>query len=251
MDHRSGRHVTTKFADVRAIRFGFAYQAYAAAITRAGGWGPADVEAEDAYASRLKAEVQPLVESGEIQTHRRNAYEDGGPGVEFDLVTLLVATATALGAYSGVKEVARDVQRALRRLATLSDGRVYVDQTTAEVLAVDAVATEETFSDIEIVRTSPLLGPEEFGESERGYLVELSVNGTPQSVVVTTGGAIIGATGGTRPLMARPAGVDAPAPEDHRSWVPPEDATENGGWVEDDEGEWSWVEPDGPESPES
>jgi hypothetical protein len=145
------------------------------------------------------------------------------------------------GAYAGVRAVADDIRKLLKKLAQLGDGRVFVDGATAEVLPVDAIADEASVQDIEVLSTTSLRGIDPY-ERERAYLIALSVNGDRCLVVVASNGAVLGSTLGLREGVARPAALDQPPPEPPPTFAVPEGASPDGSWVEGADGGWTYVD---------
>ena len=225
--------------NIPEVRLGFPYNDFLNGIWREVG----DPEAVPlAYAEALRSELQPMTEIAEVRTHGRTPLEAGGPGVEFDLVEVAFRVAEA---YVVLKEVVRDLRRILEWMAAHGDGRVFIDQAAAAILAADAVSPDDThINDIEVLSTDTLLGARVDMEAERGYVVKLRVNGDPVTVVVTTGGSVLGATGeGVRPGLPRPDAFDR-LPDEPRAWQRPEGASPDGTWVEGPDGTWEWD--DGP-----
>jgi hypothetical protein len=192
------------------------------------------------YAEALGDELRPLLQSVQVKANPRPPLVDGGPGAEFDFVEFVVVAGGALGLYAGVRQVAGDIRAAMNKLAALGDGRVRIDEPTAVLLATDAVADEKTFADIEVVSTVTLRGADEWG-SDRGYIVELVVNGDRRHVVVTSSGGVLGATGGTGSQASLASIDNAPEPPTPQ-WEKPPGATDEGSWIETDDGGWQWVE---------
>ena len=154
-----------------------------------------DREWGEAYAEALKAELSGRVHSGHVETHPRSPYESGGPGVEFDAVSLIVSGTVIATGYAAWRIVAADLHELIQKLRQLGDGRVVVDVFGAEVLAVNSLARPVGVQDVSIRFSAPLRGPddEEYG-SERGFLVGLVVNGVETLVVVSPDGTVLGST---------------------------------------------------------
>jgi hypothetical protein len=149
----------------------------------------------EAYAVALKGELEGLVRSGEVETHERSLAEAGGPGIEFDAVTLMVQATVVAAGYAAWRVVATDLRALIKKLQKLGDGRVMVDIFGAEVLAVDSLTQTKDFTDFSIRFCAPLRGAddEEYGP-DRGFLVGLTVDGVETVVVVGPDGSILGST---------------------------------------------------------
>jgi hypothetical protein len=217
------------------IRLGFPYQTFAMDV-----WADYTGEFDDggirdAYAKALRDEIAPLITSGTIETNARFPLEDGGPGVEFDLVEVFVR---AVEAYAAFRVLGADIHRVLDRFKMLGDGRVVVDEAAASLLATEAVATEESFADIEILATETLRTGDVM-DDDRGFIVTLRVNGAEQKVVVGPDGTIVGGTGPQ--LAVEPTGQVRPIPR-RDNFDPPVGANPNGNWELDDEPKWRWTE---------
>jgi hypothetical protein len=154
-------------------------------------------ETSTEYATRLKTIIDADLTATEAETHPRDPGEAGGPGIEFDFVTLWV-TSTALAAtYLTWKEVAKDIRAAARKLRDLSEDHVVIDANSAFILAVDAVAAPGTFAVIDVRFVAPISTPDDSGPSiEKAYLVGLDVNGEFKIVVLDPDGEVVGINSG-------------------------------------------------------
>lgn len=145
------------------------------------------------YADALRNELQPMVSSGEIQTHPRSAFESGGPGIEFDVVELMVGATAVAGGYAGWRVLAEDLRAIIKKLRELGDGRIQIDEYTAEVLAVDYASDASTFNDIDLRFVALVRGwDDDQPQPERGFLVGMQVNGVDRLVVVSVDGQVLG-----------------------------------------------------------
>jgi hypothetical protein len=154
---------------------------------------PADYSIGEKYAESLKADLQPRVTSGRIETYPRHVGETGGPGIEFDFVGLLTTATFVAGSYAGWRVLADDLRSLIGRLRELGDGPVYIDEYTAQVLAVDYVSDPATFSDISLRYVAKVRGwDDDEPDADRGYLVGQTVNGADCLVVVSVDGHVLG-----------------------------------------------------------
>lgn len=161
-------------------------------------WAEAVVEESGVqYQDQLKRQVDADLQATEAITNRRSPGETGRPGVEFDLVQLVLTATLIAGGYASWQVVAEDVRSAVRRLRRISRDHVIVDEDSAILLAVDAVATPGTFATIDIRFVAPLTPPRENGpEPERGYLVGLDVDDVFNIVVLNPDGEVVGISPG-------------------------------------------------------
>jgi len=163
-----------------------------------GAWAEALVKKSSGqYQKQLKRQVDAGLKATHAITKRRSLGETGGPGVQFDLVQLGLAATLIAGGYASWKVVADDVRAAVRRLRRISRDHVVINEESAILLAVDAVAAPGTFATIDIRFVAPMTPPRENGpEPERGYLVGLDVNEEFKIIVLSPDGEVVGVSPG-------------------------------------------------------
>jgi hypothetical protein len=164
--------------------------------TDEGAWSEALVEESSGqYQEQLKRQVDSDLKATDAVTKRRWIGETGGPGVEFDLVQLGLTATLIAGGYASWKVV--DVRAAIRRLGRISRDHVVIDEASAILLAVDAVAAPGTFATIDVRFVAPITPPRENSpETERGYLIGLDVNAEFTLVVLSPDGEVVGTSHG-------------------------------------------------------
>ena len=184
--------------DRRLFTVAYGHAPYVAPYFRGVGFAEADeAAASDAYASGLKAELQPLITTGEVHTNRRTATDTSGPGADVDNVALLVSASALAGGSAGWRTVAQDLRSIMGRLRELGDGRVRIDEYTAEILAVDHVSQDAELVDANLRYVARLRGADDADtDPERGFLVGLQVDGNDAVVVVSVEGEIVGVSKG-------------------------------------------------------
>jgi hypothetical protein len=167
-------------------------------ITDDGAFAEALVKKSSAqYQKQLKRQIDADLKATHAITKRRSLGETGGPGVQFDLVQLGLAATLIAGGYASWKVVADDVRAAVRRLRRISRDHVVINEDSAILLAVDAVAAPGTFATIDIRFVAPMTPPRENGpEPERGYLVGLDVNEEFKIIVLSPDGEVVGISPG-------------------------------------------------------
>jgi hypothetical protein len=163
-----------------------------------GAWAEALVKKSSGqYQRQLKRRVDADLKATHAITKRRSLGETGGPGVQFDLVQLGLAATLIAGGYASWKVVADDVRAAVRRLRRISRDHVVINEESAILLAVDAVAAPGTFATIDIRFVAPMTPPRENGpEPEKGYLVGLDVNEEFKIIVLSPDGEVVGVSPG-------------------------------------------------------
>jgi hypothetical protein len=167
-------------------------------ITEEGAFAEALVKKSSGrYQKQLKRQVDADLRATHAITQRRSLGETGGPGGQFDLVQLGLAATLIAGGYASWKVVADDVRAAVRRLRRISRDHVVINEDSAILLAVDAVAAPGTFATIDIRFVAPITPPRENGpEPERGYLVGLDVNEEFKIIVLSPDGEVVGISPG-------------------------------------------------------
>ena len=150
-------------------------------------------ETASEYAAQLKQTVDSDLKATASNTHKRDPSEVGGPGIEFDLVELVLTATGLAGGYLVWTEVAKDVRAAASTLRRLSRRPVIIDANASIILAVDAVAAPGTFADIYVQFVAPIKVLDEYGLGlTEGYLVGLDVTGSFRLVLVAPNGDIVG-----------------------------------------------------------
>lgn len=166
-------------------------------------WEPGEVarleafenEVPEVYAERLKSILDRDLGVSKAKTNPQDPRKVGGPGIEFDLVRLVVEATAIGGGYLVWKEVAKDVRAAVRRLRLLSGQHVLIDEGSAIVLAVDALAPPGAPAALEVRFVAPLRVPSGADDRRpvaRGYLVGLQVGGQLAVVAIDADGRAAG-----------------------------------------------------------
>lgn len=147
------------------------------------------------YAARLKELVEGDLAVSSALTNKRDMRKVGGPGIEFDLVRLVVEATAVGGGYLVWKEVAKDIRAAVARLRRVSGEHVLVDEGAAIVLAVDALAPPGSPAavDVRFVASLGLPGDSEWAPA-RGYLVGIGRGEELSVVAVDPDGVVDGVT---------------------------------------------------------
>jgi hypothetical protein len=139
--------------------------------TDQGAWAEALVEESSAqYQEQLKKQVDADLKATDAITMRRSIGETGGPGVEFDLVQLALTATLIAGGYASWKVVADDVRAAIRRLGRISRDHVIIDEASAVLLAVDAVAAPGTFATIDVRFVAPITPRARTAQKQKGAI---------------------------------------------------------------------------------
>ena len=149
------------------------------------------------YQNQLKRQVDADLKATHAITRPRSLGATAGPGVQFDLVQLGLAATVIAGGYASWKVVADDVRAAVRRLRRISRDHVLIDEDSAILVAVDAVAAAGTFATIDLRFVAPITPPcENSQEQARGYLVGLDVNEEFKIIVLSPDGEVVGISPG-------------------------------------------------------
>ena len=161
------------------------------------------------YAELVREDLQGVAPGFRPLTHPRHPAETGGPGIEFDVVPLIIISTGVVGAYPGLKALIKDSRRLLEHLKerTGEPGEI-ADAGIAYLFAAAALEAQLRPQggaiDITFLSTSPLIKTVDVQETY-GYLVNLLVDDELYVVAVGMDGRVASIDKTSKPKIDPPA----------------------------------------------